>query len=328
MAAYGQKAPAAGSPCAEIPHGDHPTAYLTNGQVDLVVFLPDVTNGYYRSSRFDWSGLIACASYRGHTFFGEWFNHYDPMVNDAVTGPVEEFRAEDGKELGYAEAAVGGEFVKPGVGVLQKTEDAPYRFGMVYPIVDHGRWKVKVKGRSVVFTQRLRSKTGYAYEYTKTLELDAHEPVFRLRHSLKNLGAKAIATNVYDHDFFMLDKKPTGRQNIVTLGFTPIAEMPLGDVAEIRGDSIVFTGTPDREHQAMGYLTGFAGKADAYSVRVADRESGVAIRQSSHSPISRAYFWSTAKTICPELYIPIQVAPGGEQRWEIRYEMEALENRF
>jgi len=318
-----QKAPAAGSPCATVPHSDHPTAYLTNGQVDLVIFLPDAVNGYYRSSRFDWSGMIACASYRGHTYFGEWFDHYDPLMNDAVTGPAEEFRAADGKELGYAEAAAGGEFVKPGVGVLKKTADKPYLFGTYYPIVDHGRWKVKVKGRAIVFTQRLQSKIGYAYEYTKTLELDAHEPAFTLKHTLRNIGTKAIETNVYDHDFFMLDKRPTGRQNVVTLGFTPVAEPPLGNAAEIRGNEIVFTRTPDREHTAMGYLTGFTGKAGEYSVHLEDTETHVGILQSSASPISKSYFWSTAKTICPELYIPVHVTPGAEQKWEIRYQMEA-----
>ena len=323
LAAFAEKAPAAGAPCREIAHGDHPTAYLTNGEVDLVVFLPDAANGYYRSSRFDWSGVIACASYRGHTYFGEWFHHYDPMTNDAVTGPVEEFRAEDGKELGYAEAYAGGEFVKPGVGVLKKTDDQPYKFGTVYPIVDHGRWKVKVKGRSVVFTQRLKSKTGYAYEYTKILELDADYPVFHLKHSLKNLGRKPIETNVYDHDFFMLDKKQVGSQNLVTLGFTPVLEKPLGDAAEVHGNVIAFTRTPDKEHEAMGYLGGFSGKQGEYRVEVVDNLSGVGVLQSSDAPISRAYFWSTARTICPELYIPIRVSPADSQRWEIRYQLEA-----
>ena len=323
LAIHAQKAPAPGSPCATIPHSDHPTAYLTNGQVDLVIFLPDATNGYYRSSRFDWSGIIACASYGGHTYFGEWFSKYDPLENDAVTGPAEEFRAEEGKELGYAEAPAGGEFVKPGVGVLKKVSDKPYAFGTFYPIVGHGKWTVKVKGRSVVFTQRLKSKIGYAYLYTKTLELDEHQPVFRLRHSLSNLGAKPIETNIYDHDFFMLDSKPTGKQHVVTMGFNPVAEKTLGDAANLRGNEIAFTMTPDREHSAMGDLSGFTGKPGEYSVHLVDTDTGVGILQTSSSPVSRFYFWSTSKTICPELYIPIHVAPGAEQKWEISYQLES-----
>jgi len=50
------------SPCADISHGDHPKEKLSNGKLDVVVFLPDKDNGYYRSTRFDWSGLVPCVS--------------------------------------------------------------------------------------------------------------------------------------------------------------------------------------------------------------------------------------------------------------------------
>jgi len=56
------------SDCAEVPHGDHPKALLTNGKLDALVFLPDAKNGYYRSTRFDWSGVVGCVSLNGHNF--------------------------------------------------------------------------------------------------------------------------------------------------------------------------------------------------------------------------------------------------------------------
>jgi len=83
------------SDCAEVPHGDHPKALLTNGKLDALVFLPDARNGYYRSTRFDWSGVVGCVSLNGHKFFGEWFTQYDPLKNDSITGPVEEFRIDE-----------------------------------------------------------------------------------------------------------------------------------------------------------------------------------------------------------------------------------------
>jgi hypothetical protein len=60
--------------------------------VDAVVFLPDAENGYYKASRFDWSGQVPCLTYKGHSYFGEWFAKYDPMIHDAITGPVEDWR--------------------------------------------------------------------------------------------------------------------------------------------------------------------------------------------------------------------------------------------
>ena len=105
--------------------------------MQAVVFLPDAQSGYYRGPRFDWSGIVGCASLNGHTFFGEWFNRYDPEGNDAVTGPAEEFRHPT-SELGYDDAAPGGLFLKIGVGLLRRTDEKPYRFGGAYPIVDGG----------------------------------------------------------------------------------------------------------------------------------------------------------------------------------------------
>src|SRR5882757_10516068 len=132
------------SDCAEVPHGDHPKALLTNGKLDALVFLPDAGKGYYRSTRFDWSGVVGCVSLNGHKFFGEWFAQYDPLKNDSITGPVEEFRTDDGPmgqnpqrpgefsvrpgAIGYKEARPGETFLKPGVGVLRKVDDSPYQF--------------------------------------------------------------------------------------------------------------------------------------------------------------------------------------------------------
>src|SRR5215470_13925703 len=212
------------SDCADVPHGDHPKVLLTNGKLDALVFLPDAKNGYYRSTRFDWSGVVACVSLNGHKFFGEWFAQYDPLKNDSITGPVEEFRTDDGPmgydrpielpvkadAIGYKDAKPGETFLKPGVGVLRKLDDSPYQFGGAYPIVDTGTWTVKTTTRSVIFRQVLRGPDDYAYVYEKKLTIDKNEPVMTLEHTLQNTGKKVIETYVYNHDFFMLDGRPTG----------------------------------------------------------------------------------------------------------------------
>ena len=56
-------------------------------------YLPDPEVGYYRATRFDWSGVISSVDYKGHSYFGQWFEKYDPKIHDAIMGPVEEFTA-------------------------------------------------------------------------------------------------------------------------------------------------------------------------------------------------------------------------------------------
>src|SRR5512146_2079582 len=70
--AVGQRLPAAGPP----------QATLTNGQIRVEVYLPDAGNGFYRGTRFDWSGVIASLEYQGHSYYGPWFDSVDPKVHD------------------------------------------------------------------------------------------------------------------------------------------------------------------------------------------------------------------------------------------------------
>jgi hypothetical protein len=44
----------------------HPSHVITNGQLTARVYLPDAKAGFYRSTRFDWSGAIGSLEYKGH----------------------------------------------------------------------------------------------------------------------------------------------------------------------------------------------------------------------------------------------------------------------
>ena len=57
--------------------------------------------------------------------------------------------------MGYDEAKPGGTFLKIGVGILRKPDDAPYSAYRLYEIVDGGKWSVKKSKDAVEFTQEL-----------------------------------------------------------------------------------------------------------------------------------------------------------------------------
>src|SRR5689334_11954506 len=102
---------------------DPPTADISNGEVRARLYLPDPDIGYYRATRFDWSGVIASLDYKGHSYFGQWFEKYDPKIHDAIMGPVEEFTSEQ-PGFGYNEAKAGGSFLRIGVGAVKKPAQA------------------------------------------------------------------------------------------------------------------------------------------------------------------------------------------------------------
>jgi len=322
LALFTRTALAASAGCSALDQANYPKASITNGPVQAVLYLPDAKNGYYRASRFDWSGVIPCLAYQGHTYFGIWFSHYDPMVADAIAGPVEEFRSSDGA-LDYATAKPGELFVKLGVGVLRKGGDTPYQFMTTYPLVDGGKWTVRARGDQVAFRQQLQSPIGIAYDYQKTVRLDHHEPVLILQHRLKNTGTKTIDTEVYDHDFFMLDGAPTGPGMMIRLGFVPKAEQSLEPLAVIQNNQILYQYPLKPGQSAYSFLTGFSNSVSDYNITVENQRTGVGVEQTADVPISRFNFWSIQTTICPEAYIHLVIAPGKTAHWNIRYRFYA-----
>jgi hypothetical protein len=145
-----------------------PKAEITNGPVRLRVYLPDAKTGFYRGTRFDWAGVIGSAEYAGHDYFPQWFQRADAKVHDfiydgpdivagpctAITGPSEEF-VTDGKALGFDEAKPGGTFIKIGVGVLRKPDDAKYDMLRVYEMMDGGKWAVRRDSDAIEFRHEL-----------------------------------------------------------------------------------------------------------------------------------------------------------------------------
>src|SRR5262249_27739389 len=95
-----------------LPAAGVPTAEISNGEIRVKLYLPDAKEGFYRSTRFDWSGVIASLEYKGHNFYGPWFDKTDSNVYDfeyrgsevvaspfsASMGPTEEFQT-NGKAL-------------------------------------------------------------------------------------------------------------------------------------------------------------------------------------------------------------------------------------
>ncbi len=57
---------------------------------------------------------------------------------------------------------------------------------------------------------------------------------------LKNTGTKTIDTQVYDHDFFMLDGAPSGPGMVIRFPFAPKAEKSMEPLAGIEGKQIVY----------------------------------------------------------------------------------------
>jgi len=303
---------------------DYPKAEISNGLIHAEVLLPDARNGSYRGTRFDWSGVISSLQFSGHEYFGRWYEHHDPKIHDAITGPVEAFQTND-KGLGYDEAKAGGTFVRIGIGTLRKPEEKDYRPYDTYEIVDPGKWTVGRHKDRIEFTQRLKSEQGYAYVYRKTVRLVKGKPQLLLEHSLKNTGRKVIETNQYNHNFFVIDHEVVGPDVVVKFVFTPNPTRGFKDRAEVHGQEIVFPRELERRNGGVfSELEGAGTQVKDYDFRIENLKTGAGVRFTSDQPLQKVNFWAIRTVAVAEPYIELKIEPGKESRWTIRYDFYTM----
>ncbi|MBY0507047.1 MAG: hypothetical protein K2X03_24230 [Bryobacteraceae bacterium] len=301
------------------PYPDFPSATITNGTLTAKLYLPDAQAGYYRGTRFDWSGQIGSLTSAKHEYFGKWFDRYDPKLHDAIQGPVEEFNA-DGPGLGYEDAKPGGVFLRVGVGFVRKPDNKPYERFRTYEIVDPGHWQVKRAKDRITFIHTVK-REGYAYVYTKTLRLVGQEMI--IEHELRNTGQLNMPLTQYNHQFFVMDGKPTGPETQVVFPFQLTAKRaPNAALAVLKGTEVAYQRELRAGESAFGTLEGFGKTAADYDIRVGRRDTGAQARIRGDKPIEQIVFWSIRTTVCPEPYIRVDTLPGKRTRWSYRYTFE------
>jgi hypothetical protein len=318
---------------------EYPKSELSNGVLKAKIYLPDAEKGFYRGTRFDWAGVMGSLEYKGHSYFGPFFEKFDPGVDDveignpikaginsAASGPVEEFIGKDGAALGYAEAKPGETFCKIGVGSLRKIDNAAYSSYTHYPIVDGGRRSVKSGANWIEFTQELACGSGYAYRYTKTLRFLTDEPVMVIEDRLVNTGKRAIHTQVYDHNFLSIDHENTGPGSVVSFPFAPRATQDMGGLGAIRGKELLFPKNLQGSDTFYTELAGFGKQAADYEIRVENRKSGAGVLIRGDQPLVNLGIWAVRTVVAPEPYVEIEAAPGEEARWKYTYQFYTIGN--
>jgi hypothetical protein len=313
--------------------GTYPQTEISNGVMRAKIYLPDAEKGFYRGTRFDWAGVIGSLQYKGHEFFGPFFEKFDPSVQDvlignsveagiasAASGPVEEFvSGPDGTALGYNEAKPGEGFCKIGVGELRKIDNNPYSSYTNYPILNGGKRTLKSGPDSIEFTQELDCDSGYGYRYIKTIRFQKNEPVMTIEDRLINTGKKAIETQVYDHNFMRIDRQSTGPDVSITFPFSPRPAATLDKLAKVRGKQLIFPKNLTGADTFYEEFKGFGNTADDYEIKVENHKTGAGVVIRGDRPIVYLGVWAVRTVVAPEPYIQIKVPVGKEFSWKYTY---------
>jgi len=300
---------------------EFPSVELSNGVIKLNLYLPDPEKGYYRSTRFDWSGIISQVEYNGHTYFGEWKTTHDPGVNDDIVGPVEEFRTGSFDEpgaLGYKEANTGEPFIKIGIGLLEKVDEPNYRFWQAYKIIKAGKWEVSYGKDWIEFRQDFQGISGWNYLYTKKITLSKDKPEFTISHSLKNTGTRPIETSQYNHNFFIIDGTPIGTDYVLKFPYEVKTKRDVKSFLEAKGNELYFVKNLETE-APFTELEGFGDDAKDYEITVQNNKTGAGVIIKGDNPIAHLNFWTVKTTVCPEPFVEMNIAPDEQKDWNITY---------
>ena len=311
----------------------YPSVELSNGELKLSVYLPDRDKGFYRATRFDWSGVVSSLEYKGHRFYGPWFDERDPSVRDfihrdgkivagpasGITGPVNEFQ----RPLGFDTAKPGETFIKVGVGALRKPDEMPYSAYRAYDWVEPGTWTVKTNKDSIDFRHQLASASpsgNYAYDYRKTLRLVPGKPVLEMSHQLTNTGQSPIATVVYNHNFLVLDRNAPGPDLRITFPFAVTSDRPPDAAfAAIDGPRAVYKKQLESQERVAFPVQGFGPTAKDHGFEIANTKLGVGMRLTGDVPLARVQLWSIRSVVAVEPFIDINIAPGASFTWKNEY---------
>ncbi len=215
----------------------------------------------------------------------------------------------------------GGAFIKIGVGILRKPDEGKYDNFRLYEILNSGTWTIKKDRESIEFIQEVADpSSGYGYSYRKSVRLVNGKPEMVLEHSLRNTGTRAIRTNVCNHNFLVLDGQAPGPGLVITVPFQIQTRRPPNkELAEIRGNQIVYLKTLENQELVTAPLLGFSASPEDNEIRIENRKLGAGMRITGDRPLTSESLWSIRTVIAMEPFVSVTVEPAKEFSWKSTY---------
>ncbi len=272
-------------------------------RADLVVTIETEPAGYMEAfgPRFDHTAAVRQILLQGQSLLGEW-------------GLPDEFGIKGLGVLGYDEAAAGADFIKIGLGRLNKDKAAPYDFSSRYPIKALYPVITNVTADSIHVVQSSDNVLPWGYHYEKTYRLLGDETL-EISYALTNTGATIWSFEHYNHHWFVLGAKPVAPAYTLETGF-PKPEGGTDFVHTGRELRISRTLSAKDYVYASGDLPGTAATSNHF-VLSSPGQPKVAYR--GHFPPARFAVYVESRGFCPEIFFRAELVPAQTVRWSAHY---------
>ncbi len=275
----------------------------------------------YRKARFDWTGQIIQITYKSKYTFCTTESLNKKLTDEQGRGLYNEFGID--KPVGYESCAVGSDFPKIGIGLLNKKSSEPYNFFENYSISPYSFSHI-VKKNSAEFICITNEKDEYTFRLNKKIRLK--EDKFFIEYELSNFGNKPIITNEYVHNFISINNRYVDKRykltfpfKIITTGFEECVNP--GNVVKIQDNSITWNSMPENQFFFGKVNAGYSGKG---MWTLVDLEEKIGISESADFDIQKMNLWGATHVISPEIFFEINLLPGKSLRWKRTYSVFSI----
>ncbi len=275
----------------------------------------------YSGIRFEQSAQISQITLHGvHTFLTSEKGQFEPAYG---FGLLHEFDILNPAQ--YADTPVHEGYHKIGVGVIQKTSEAPYSFyDDKYPVLQKLTWEMtRSEPAAIAFSTLSPEVRGMQYRYSKTLSLQGNR--LEIQYALENTGEIDFTTQHYCHNFMALDAQPVGPDYTLHLSHA-INTRGFGEFVnprsclDVSADQISWHLAPDTD-----FFIEHLSKADSRfrSWTLRHRGSGTSVSESVDFTPTHMNLWGKGHVISPEIFHSLSVAAGTTARWQRIYTFTA-----
>jgi hypothetical protein len=99
------------------------------------------------------------------------------------------------------------------------------------------------------------------------------------------------------------------------------------DRAVVHGQEVVFPRELQGKNGVFTELDGAGHEVKDYDFRIENLKTGAGVRFTSDQPLMKVNFWAISTVAVAEPYIHLNISPGQESHWTIRYDFYTLPRR-
>jgi hypothetical protein len=279
------------------------THRLSRGQLSIEIETEVDRLTDHFGPRFDRTAVIQQVVWKDQRLVGPW-------------GLADEFGLHGMGVLGFETAEVGEPFVKIGIGVLIKDQQAPYAFSHPYPIASLFPIEVMTEPHQLSVVQQTPNDSPWPYRYEKTYRLVSdHE--LQIDYALTNLGVQAFSIEHYNHHWFLWEGEPMGKAYAVATGFD-LPQAPTHLLMQSRHLSLPGSLAVGEAQYYASDLSNVGANASTFQWQIHGQP---VLRFQSSQSADRFALYADVNGFCPEVFTRHTLAPEQTIHWSATYSL-------